>query len=63
MRRRGDIYECALCGAVLDVRDDARSQTMLIQASGEPTVRVVLVEGVEIHRCEVDRDKMAAGPG
>jgi hypothetical protein len=53
MRRKGDRYECAMCGEILDVADAAKVRTMLIQGSGTPTMRAVLVDGKEIHRCAV----------
>jgi hypothetical protein len=40
-----------MCGDILDVADAARVKTMLIQSSGTPTMRAILVDGREIHRC------------
>jgi len=54
MRRiRPDTYECSLCGAIVEVSGDARPVVMMAAQSGEPNVRVVTVEGVEVHRCVI----------
>jgi len=55
VRRRDGRYECARCGVMLDVPDHAQVRTMIMQSSGEPAVRAILVDGKEIHRCERDR--------
>ena len=55
MRRRDGRYECARCGAMLDVPDRAQVRTMIMQSSGQPAVRAILADGKEIHRCERDR--------
>jgi hypothetical protein len=52
MRRRGDRYECALCGAELDVPFDATPKVTIKAASGQPNVRVLSIGRKEIHRCE-----------
>jgi hypothetical protein len=46
-------YECAQCGAVLDI--DAANVPCVVfhAASGQPNMRVVKVNGRELHRCEV----------
>lgn len=44
-----------MCGEILDVADEAKVRTMLIQTSGKPPTRAILVDGKEIHRCEVKR--------
>lgn len=54
MRMRPDGgYECAGCGAPLDVSEGEKPLAILFAASGKPTVRVLKVNGREIHRCEV----------
>ena len=40
---------------MLDVPDQAQVRTMIMQSSGQPAVRAILVDGKEIHRCERDR--------
>ena len=52
MRRRGDRYECALCGAELDIPLDAKPKVTIKAASGKPNVRVLTIRRKEIHRCE-----------
>jgi hypothetical protein len=59
VKRTGLGYECTVCGARLDCGVDAKPQVVIVQSGGKPTVRSVLVDGVEIHRCR-DRD-LAAG--
>jgi hypothetical protein len=46
-----------MCGEILDVSDTAKVKTMLIQGSGTPTMRAVVVDGKEIHRCAVDQSR------
>ena len=55
VRRRDGRYECARCGVMLDVPDQAQVRTMIMQSSGKPAVRAILADGKEIHRCERDR--------
>lgn len=45
-------YECTWCGAPLDIPLDAKTKSMISAASGRPTVRVLRIGKVEIHRCE-----------
>ena len=57
MRKRNDRYECAFCGAVLDIPRGEEPRVVVHAASGEPNVRVVNRGGEEIHRCAIrDRD-------
>jgi hypothetical protein len=57
MRLKDGLYVCAVCDARLEVADLSRVQIMLIRASGQPNLRAILVDGVEIHRCEVPRQE------
>jgi hypothetical protein len=53
VRRREGHYECTWCGALLEnVPEGARIRTVMMQSSGGPTERAILVNGTEIHRCE-----------
>ena len=53
MRRRDDgRYECALCGAVLDVPRDTLPTVVVVGRSGKPNVRILMVGSSELHRCE-----------
>ena len=47
-------YECAHCGAVLDIDADAEPMVVVHAASGRPNMRVITVDGDEVHRCEVN---------
>ena len=44
---------CKRCGAPLDVPDGHTPEKTFHAASGEPVIRVVKVDGDEIHRCPV----------
>ena len=44
---------CKRCGAHLDVPDGHRADMTFHAESGEPVMRVVKVDGDEIHRCLV----------
>ncbi len=52
-------YECALCGAVLDVPLVGEPQVVIHAASGQRSMRVLSVNGVEVHRCEVGTARAA----
>ncbi len=60
VKRTGLGYECTVCGARLDCGVDAKPQVVIVQSGGKPTIRSVLVDGVEIHRC---RTRDVAAPG
>ena len=55
MREREGRYECAHCGAVIDVPRHARPRVIIQMASEEPLVRVLTLNGKEVHRCEIER--------
>jgi hypothetical protein len=44
---------CKRCGAPLHIPDGHTAEKTFLAASGEPVVRVVKVDGDEIHRCMV----------
>jgi hypothetical protein len=47
-------YECALCGAELDLPPDEEPRIEIHQAAGEKQViRVIVIDHHELHRCEV----------
>jgi hypothetical protein len=49
-------YKCARCGAALDMSDHAQARIMTLISRGKPAVRVILLDGKEIHRCQL-RDR------
>jgi hypothetical protein len=51
MRLHDGRYECAYCGAVLDIPLTDDPQVTIRAASGEPNTRVLVLEGREIHAC------------
>jgi len=51
MRRVDGHYECVLCGAVLDVAEDATPLVTLVASGGEPNMRVISIDGVQLHAC------------
>ena len=52
MRRRGGGVECALCGQTLSgITPTSKVQKVIVGVSGCENMRVVMVDGVEIHRC------------
>ena len=63
MQVRDGRYECALCGAVLDVpASNDPPQTAIHSATSKATVRVLTVNNVEVHRCELGGDPNAGRP-
>ena len=53
MRTRDDGYECAFCGAVLDIPCSPSSKVTIRAVGVSPRVRSLVVAGQEIHRCEL----------
>jgi hypothetical protein len=53
MRKRRGKWTCKQCGVVLDVPDGRRPDVMIAGESGRPNVRILSVDGREIHRCEI----------
>jgi hypothetical protein len=48
------VYVCSICGETLEgVRNSDRVQTQIASVSGKPSVRKLLVDNKEIHRCEM----------
>jgi len=56
LRMRDGIYQCSLCGAMVDVRSNVRPQVTIVAAGGKPNVRILTLDGHEIHRCEMPSD-------
>jgi hypothetical protein len=57
MRLRDGRYECARCGAVLDVTVDEEPNVTIHATGGGPNVRVLTLDGREIHRCVIGSDE------
>ena len=53
MRLHDGRFECTLCGAVLDIPAEKVPLVVIVAASGQPNMRTIRVDGVEVHRCEV----------
>jgi hypothetical protein len=52
MHETNGTYTCALCGGGVEMDED-QMLTVIVGASGKPNVRVLLVDGREVHRCAV----------
>jgi hypothetical protein len=52
-------YECAHCGAVLDIPLVENPTVVVHAASGQPNMRVLRYQGREIHRCEVSSRRVS----
>jgi hypothetical protein len=57
MRVHEGRYECDQCGSVLDVPLLKRLEIKLHGAGGQPNVRVLYIDGREIHRCQIDASR------
>ena len=44
---------CKRCGAPLHIPDGHRPEVTFLADSGRPVIRLLKVNGVEIHQCEV----------
>jgi hypothetical protein len=55
MRQQDSQWVCAHCGAVIDVPEGAQPTVTIHAASGQPNVRVLMLDGKRIHRCEIKR--------
>jgi hypothetical protein len=53
--------QCAYCRTELDVPEGKQPQQMIVGTSGRKNVRALLVDGREIHRCEVGEMTAPAG--
>ena len=53
MRKRRGKWTCKQCGAVLDIPADRQPDVMIAAASGQPNVRILTIDGEEIHRCVI----------
>src|SRR6266576_1824599 len=46
-----DKVRCAVCGTVLELPLGCNPRVLIKAAGGEPTVRTIVYEGVEVHSC------------
>jgi hypothetical protein len=51
VRLRDGRYECAQCGAALDIAPDKVPLVTIHGASGKVNERVISIDGEEVHRC------------
>jgi hypothetical protein len=61
MRLHDGRYECANCGERLAVSADGEPNVTFHAAGGKPNVRVLKIDGIEIHRCEVGKQRGRRG--
>jgi hypothetical protein len=55
--RLGNHWICRQCGQVVTgVRPDKKPREVVVSTSGQRTVRTLLVDGSEIHRCALGVD-------
>jgi hypothetical protein len=47
------VWTCKQCGTALDVPAGRRPDVMIAAESGRPNVRILSVDGREIHRCVI----------
>jgi len=53
VKRTRDGIICTVCGQASACAPTGKIRTLIVQASGKPTMRSILSDGVEIHRCPV----------
>jgi hypothetical protein len=46
-------WVCKQCGAHLEVPEGQRPDVMIAAASGQPNMRILSIDGREIHRCVI----------
>ena len=56
MRLHDGRYECAYCGALLDIPLTDDPQVTIRAASGAPNTRALMLAGREIHACVLPAD-------
>ena len=50
-------WQCANCGELLDVPPDKTPVVVVVGAGGQPTMRTLIVDGDELHRCRLHRGR------
>jgi hypothetical protein len=51
VRQQGSFFVCRHCDRELTVTEATLTRVRLVSATDRPEVRVVLVDGTEVHRC------------
>jgi hypothetical protein len=54
VQKHGSTWTCRECGAVIDIAPGRVPDVRIHGASGRPNMRVLVLDGEEIHRCEID---------
>jgi hypothetical protein len=50
-----DKYLCVRCGVEIDITPEQRSLVMMATSGGSPNMRVISLDGRELHACPADR--------
>ncbi len=50
-------WMCVWCGTAVDIPLDAVPEVIFTAASGKPTYRILMLRGVEVHRCKTQNDE------
>jgi hypothetical protein len=53
VRERGSTWTCRECGTVIDIEGGRVPDVRIHGASGQPNMRVLVLDGEELHRCEI----------
>jgi hypothetical protein len=51
VKRKHGVDRCMLCGAIVNIPPGKTPVRVLQGASGKPNVRIIKIDGIEIHRC------------
>ena len=49
-------YVCALCGVQIDAPSDKRPLVLIKASGGERNLRLVMLDGKELHACPIEPD-------
>ena len=59
MRLEGGRYVCAQCGVELSIRADEKPMVTMSAVGGQPNMRVLVLDGKEVHRCPYPQRSLA----